>query len=95
VRKAAHYLLLIYIKKYEKIDEVMESYVESIEENPEQWKVIQKIIHSFQSLLVIEPKCITYGKNFESMDQFLRLLLAFKTHQHHLIQKASDQVPLT
>jgi hypothetical protein len=38
VRKAAHYLLLIYIKKYEKIDEVMESYVESIEENPNSGK---------------------------------------------------------
>lgn len=26
------------------------------------------------------------------MDKFLKLLLAFRAHQHHLIQKASDQV---
>jgi hypothetical protein len=26
------------------------------------------------------------------MDEFLKLLLAFRAHQHHLIQKASDQV---
>ncbi len=28
------------------------------------------------------------------MDEFLRILLAFRAHQHHLIQKASDQVPI-
>lgn len=27
------------------------------------------------------------------MDEFLRILLAFRAHQHQLIQKASDQVP--
>lgn len=28
------------------------------------------------------------------MDEFMRMLLAFRAHHHHLIQKASDQVNL-
>ena len=65
-----------------------------LRENPDQWKQIQKIIHSFQSLLVIEPKCITYPHNFALLDDLLRLIIAFRGHQHALIQKASEQVQI-
>jgi hypothetical protein len=92
VRKAAHYLLLIFIKKYERIDEIVKGYLAKVRESPDQWKQIQKIIHSFQSLLVIEPKCLTYPLDFTPLDDFLRLVLASRIHTHALIQKASEQV---
>ena len=92
VRKAAHYLLLIFIKKYERIDEIIEGYLIRVKENADQWKQIQKIIHSFQSLLVIEPKSVTYPLDFNFINSFLRLLIGFRMHQHSLIQKAAEQV---
>lgn len=92
MRKASHYLLLIFIKKYERIDEIIRGYSTKVRENPDQWKQIQKIIHSFQSLLVIEPKCITYPENYAHLDEFMRMVIAFRLHQHQLIQKASEQV---
>ena len=92
VRKASHYLILIFIKKYEQIDQVIDGYLERIRESPEHWKILQKIIHSFQSLLVIEPKCVTYSQNFVYMDNFMRILLENRTHHHSLVQKASEQV---
>jgi hypothetical protein len=84
--------LLIYIKKYERIDEIIKAYVAKVKGSPDQWKQIQKIIHSFQSLLVIEPKCVTYPESFSHLDDFMRLVIAFRVHQHSLIQKASEQV---
>lgn len=95
MRKASHYLLLIFIKKYERIDEIIKGYSAKVRENPDQWKQIQKIIHSFQSLLVIEPKCITYPENYAHLDEFMRMVIAFRLHQHQLIQKASEQVLTT
>ena len=89
VRKASHYLILIFIKKYERIDQVIDGYLERIRESPEHWKILQKIIHSFQSLLVIEPKCVTYSQNFTYMDDFMRILLENRNHHHSLVQKAS------
>ena len=62
-----------------------------VKESPDQWKQIQKIIHSFQSLLVIEPKSVTYPRDFSYINNFMRFIIAFRTHQHSLIQKASDQ----
>ena len=91
VRKAAHYLLLIFIKKYSQIDAILQAYLQHIRQYPDQWKQIQKIIHSFQSLLVIEPKCLTYPRDYTHLNDFLRLLFGFRTHQHNLIQKASEQ----
>lgn len=82
-------MLLIFIKKYERIDEIIEAYIAKVKESPDQWKQIQKIIHSFQSLLVIEPKSVTYPLNYTHINNFLRFIIAFKTHQHNLIQKAS------
>ena len=69
-------------------------YMARLKSCPEHWKTIQKIIHSFQSLLVIEPRCVTYSANYSNMDDFIRMLLAFRVHQHALIQKASQEVPL-
>ena len=92
VRKASHYLLLIFIKKYERLDEIIKGYTCKIKQNPDQWKQIQKIIHSFQSLLVIEPKCISYNESYTHLNDFLRMIIAFRNHQHALIQKAADQV---
>lgn len=71
------------------IDEILRAYTVSIRENPDQWKQIQKIIHSFQSLLVIEPKCVTFPANYALLDDLMRLVIAFRLHQHQLIQKAS------
>jgi hypothetical protein len=68
VRKAAHYLLLIFIKKYERIDEIIKGYLTKLRESGDQWKHIQKIIHSFQSLLIIEPKCVTYPQSYFHLD---------------------------
>ena len=62
-----------------------------VREEPDQWKQIQKIIHSFQSLLVIEPKSLTYSLTNQPLNDFMRFLIAFRTHQHSLIQKASEQ----
>lgn len=75
VRKAAHYLLLTYVKKYEQIDSILKGYHLKIQTSPQQWKTVQKIIHSFESLLIIEPKCVTYGKNYEHMDNFIEAVL--------------------
>lgn len=66
--------------------------MERIQEAPEHWKVLQKIIHSFQSLLVIEPKCVTYSQDYTHFDDFMRLLLENRNHEHSLVQKASEQV---
>jgi hypothetical protein len=93
VRKAAHYLLLIFIKKYERIDEILQGYMAKVKESADQWKQIQKIIHSFQSLLVIEPRCVTYPSDYTALSDFLRHILALRNHQHALIQKAAEQVP--
>ena len=89
VRKSAHYLILIFIKKYEQIDEVIDGYLDRIQHSPEHWKIFQKIIHSFQSLLVIEPKCITFSQDFAYLDDFMSMLLENRNHQHSLVQKAS------
>lgn len=85
-------MLLIFIKKYERIDEIIGGYLLRLRENGEQWKQIQKIIHSFQSLLVIEPRCVTYPVNIGLLEDMLRLVIAFRSHSHQLIQKASEQV---
>ena len=92
VRKAAHYLLLIFIKKYQRLDQIVRGYVNGVRSNGEHWKHIQKIVHSFQSLLVIEPRCVTYPHNYTHLDDFLRLTIAFRMHEHPLIQKAAQQV---
>ena len=42
-------------------------------------------------MLVIEPKCVTYPQNYAHIDDLLRLIIAFRLHQHALIQKASEQ----
>ena len=92
MRKSAHYLILIFIKKYEHLDEVIDGYLEKLQKSPDHWKTVQKIIHSFQSLLVIEPKCVTYGQNYSKLDDFMGFLLKNRTHSHSLVQKASEQV---
>ena len=55
--------------------------VEVVVHGKKDWKDVQEIgdyIHSFQSLLVIEPKSVTYPIDFSFINSFLRLLLGFR-----------------
>lgn len=94
IRKASHYLILTFVKKYEKLDEVLEGYREVAESHNISWKLIQKIIHSFESLVVFEPKCITYSEDFKTMDNFLGFVIKKVADDNSLLKKASEQVPL-
>lgn len=56
------------------------------------WKVIQKIIHSFESLIIFEPKCVTYAEDYRSMDGFLSFVIRRSSDDNSLLKKASEQV---
>jgi hypothetical protein len=38
---------------------------------------------------------VTYPENYAHLDEFMRMVIAFRMHQHPLIQKASEQVTAT
>lgn len=92
IRKASHYLILTFVKKYEKVDEILNTYRQVGEVDNISWKVIQKIIHSFESLIIFEPKCVTYSEDFRNMDGFLTFVIKRSADDNSLLKKASEQV---
>ena len=53
---------------------------------------MQKIIHSFQSLVIVEPKCLMYSEDYKNMDYFLAFLFNKFDSENNLVKKASEQV---
>jgi hypothetical protein len=56
------------------------------------WKLIQKIIHSFESLVIHEPRCVTYSEDYTNMDSFLTFVIRRVSDDNSLLKKASEQV---
>jgi hypothetical protein len=71
---------------------VLDSYRRVGETSSVSWKLIQKIIHSFESLVIHEPKCVTYSEDFRNMDNFLTFVIRRSSDDNSLLKKASEQV---
>ena len=87
-------MILTFVKKYEELDPILQSYEQVGRDTACSWKLAQKIIHSFESLIVFEPRCVKYSKDFRNVDQFLDFVFEKDICDNVLVKKASSQVLL-
>lgn len=85
-------MILTFVKKYEELDPVLQSYQQIGSSNTCPWKLTQKILHSFESLIVVEPRCVKYSKDFTNVDTFLDFVFQKDVSENALVKKASSQV---
>ena len=86
LRKTSHFCILAYIKTFHTIDEILAVYTE-IGLTTSESQLRQKVINSFQSIVITEPTTLNWNSN--EFKKMFELLLQKLKDESPYVQKAS------